>query len=83
MMTLHSLIRIVIIRSYVFQALEALLPPRPKVEIPTGDNVEEVSLMEFEQTRSGGSNRGRGEIYDDDDDDEDGGAGPRVQCAHQ
>ncbi len=38
--------------------------------------------MEFEQTRSSGG-RGRGEIYDDDDDDEDGGAGPRVQCAHQ
>ena len=63
------------------QKLEKLLPKRPKVDIPMGDDVEEVDLVEFEDTRGG---RGRREAYDDDDDDDEHGhGGPRVQCAHQ
>lgn len=61
------------------QKLETLLPARDKVDIPVGEHVEEVNLMDYEP-RQGGS--GRKEAYDEDSDD-DQGAGPRVQCAHQ
>lgn len=63
-----------------WQKLEKLLPPRPKIEIPTGEDVEEVDLVEFDESRSQGARR---EAYDDDDDDDHPGHGPRVQCAHQ
>lgn len=71
------------ITSYLFQKLEKLLPARPKFEMPEGEHVEEVNLVEYEDTRS--SSGGRREAYhDDDDDDEDGmPGGQRVQCAHQ
>ncbi|KAL5021318.1 hypothetical protein ScPMuIL_000473 [Solemya velum] len=59
--------------------LENLLPPRPVVKIPTGEDIEEVNLVEYDETRGG--SRGRGEAYDEDDEDHHGG--PRVQCAHQ
>lgn len=42
--------------------------------------MEEVNLVEFEESRGHGSRR---EAYDDDDDDDHHGHGPRVQCAHQ
>jgi hypothetical protein len=72
--------------------LEKLLPPRRKIDIPAGENVEEVSMMDFENTK--GSSRsqehGHGASYmrqafgggdDDDDDDEDGpGGAQRVDC---
>ncbi|XP_050398697.1 dnaJ homolog subfamily A member 2 [Patella vulgata] len=63
--------------------LEKLLPERPKYEKPTGEHVEEVDLIPYDQTRSNRS--GRREAYhdDDDEDDEMHGGGPRVQCAHQ
>jgi DnaJ family protein A protein 2 len=63
-----------------WQKLEKLLPQRPKIEIPSGEDVEEVNLVEFEESRGHGSRR---EAYDDDDDDDHHGHGPRVQCAHQ
>lgn len=63
-----------------WQKLEKLLPPRPKIEIPTGEDVEEVDLVEFDESRSQGARR---EAYDDDEDDDHPGHGPRVQCAHQ
>ena len=68
------------------KALEALLPPRPRTEIPTGEHVEEVNLMDFDTTRGfGGGQGGRSEAYngDDDDDDEGHGGHPRMQCQHQ
>ena len=65
----------------VLQALEKLLPPREKVDIPMGDHVEEVQLMEFDPRAQGHGSR-RQEAYDDDDDDDDS-RGPGVQCAHQ
>jgi hypothetical protein len=37
--------------------LEVLLPPKPKVDIPTGENVEEVSMVEYSQTRGGNNAR--------------------------
>ncbi|XP_041375108.1 dnaJ homolog subfamily A member 2-like [Gigantopelta aegis] len=61
------------------KALEALLPARTEVDMLEGDNVEEVNLVDFEDTRSSG--RARGEAYDEDDDEDH--HGPRVQCAHQ
>ena len=33
--------------------LEVLLPAKPKVDIPQGENVEEVSMVEYSQTRGG------------------------------
>ncbi|XP_076470499.1 dnaJ homolog subfamily A member 2-like [Babylonia areolata] len=59
--------------------LESLLGKRPVVELPEGEHVEEVNLVDFDGTQEGGS--GRGEAYHEDDDD--AGPGPRVQCAHQ
>ncbi len=66
------------------------MPPKPKVNIPSGEHVDEVSMMDFENTR-GSSNKSRtrqagagfsemmGE--EDDDDEEEGGAGgQRVEC---
>lgn len=66
------------------------MPPKPKVTIPTGENVEEVSMMALENTR-GSSNKSRtrqagagfSEMMadDDDDDGEEGGpGGQRVDC---
>lgn len=51
--------------------------------MPEGEHVEEVSLTEYDSSRSSGS--GRREAYHDDDDEDDDGmpGGQRVQCAHQ
>jgi DnaJ family protein A protein 2 len=68
------------------QKLASLLPPRPKVELPKGDMVEEVNLMPFEDHLGGEQFGGRREAYDDESEDEEGGGMPgaqRVQCAHQ
>lgn len=59
--------------------LESVLPPRPAFVMPTGDDVEEVNLMEYTANDRG---RGREEAYASDD-DEHMHAGPGVQCAHQ
>lgn len=59
--------------------LEKLLPPRPKTELPEGEHVEEVNMVEFNEAQQSGHRR---EAYDEDDDDEMPG-GQRVQCAHQ
>ena len=46
---------------FVPQLLEQLLPPRQKEDIPTGENVEEVMLSDYEpQTRGHGGGGGRG-----------------------
>lgn len=68
--------------------LESLLPTRTKVEIPTGDHVDEVSMVDFDSTKGSskssshaGASRGHPfAMNDDDDDDEDGPAGQRVEC---
>ena len=69
---------------YFLQKLEKLLPSRPKLTIPEGEHVEEVNLVDFDETRGSGG-AGRSEAYhsDDDDDGMPGMGGQRVQCAHQ
>ncbi|KAJ2953535.1 hypothetical protein O0L34_g1137 [Tuta absoluta] len=59
--------------------IESILPPRPAFVMPTGEDVEEVNMMEY--TASDRS-RGREEAYASDD-EEHMHAGPGVQCAHQ
>ena len=62
------------------QELEQLLPRRPETASPCEDS-EEVTMMDFEQSNSGGNSR---EAYrEDDEDDDHPGGGPSVQCAHQ
>ena len=79
---------------YFFQKLEAILPPRAKVEIPQGDHVDEVSMVEYESTKgssksaahaggAGGASFFRdafGGGADDDDDDDGVPGGQRVEC---
>ena len=70
--------------------METLLPPKPKVDIPTGENVDEVSMMDFENTKGSSKSKSKGGaggmpnfssmMEEDDEDDEEGGAGQRVQC---
>lgn len=59
--------------------IESVLPPRPVFVMPTGEDVEEVNLMEYTASDRG---RGREEAYASDD-EEHSHAGPGVQCAHQ
>lgn len=63
------------------QTLETILPDRPVVEIPEGEHVEEVNLVDYEETRSATGGRPFEAYHEDEDDGS--GAGPRVQCAHQ
>lgn len=59
-----------------------MLPPRQKVDIPKGEHVEEVDMMDQDAVKSSGG--ARAEAYDEDSDDEGGmPGGQRVQCAHQ
>lgn len=64
--------------------LENILPPRPQINLPTGDGpVEEVVLMDLdieEETANQRRNRGRNESYDEDG-YEHSHPGQGVQCA--
>jgi hypothetical protein len=70
--------------------LEAVLPPKPTIEIPKGESVEEVSMVDFESTK-GGSSKARssgggaqgffGAEGEEDDEDEMGGAAGGQQFA--
>ena len=70
--------------------METLLPPRPKTEIPSGEHVDEVSMVEYESTRGsrgaahgGHSHGGAASMFghggpgggDEDDDDDEAGPG--------
>ncbi|CAG9567028.1 unnamed protein product [Danaus chrysippus] len=59
--------------------IESILPPRPAFVMPTGDDVEEVNMMEYTASEK---SRSREEAYASDD-EEHVHAGPGVQCAHQ
>lgn len=64
------------------KALELLLPDRPAFEMPTGDNVEEADLHDYDaDAQRGASSSSRSEAYDSED--EDRCRGPGVQCAQQ
>jgi DnaJ family protein A protein 2 len=56
------------------QLLETLLPPRPEFVKPTGDNVEEADLNDYEPSDNNAAQ---------DSDDDDDTRGPRVGCAQQ
>lgn len=65
------------------------MPAKPKVDIPTGDDVDEVSMVEYESTRGSSKSRSKAgptnfsEMMmgdDDEDEDDEGGAGQRVEC---
>lgn len=59
--------------------LEKILPPRAKVTIPAGAEVEECDLLSVDPVKHQ-QNARRGDAYDSD---EEGGQGPGVQCASQ
>lgn len=61
------------------QALESLLPPRPKFEMPAGEHVEEVNLHDFNPHEDRGSGN-RGEAYHEDEGEM---GGPGMRCAQQ
>lgn len=69
--------------------LEKLLPAKPTIDFPlTGDNVEEVTMLEFDprSSRGRGGRGARSEAYQEDDDDAYSGGmpgGPGVQCRPQ
>jgi len=67
--------------------LETFLPARAAVDIPQGEHVEEVNMMDFDQTESSGGQGRRGEAYHEDGDEDEDGEGragfQRVQCANQ
>jgi DnaJ homolog subfamily A member 2 len=67
--------------------LETILPAKPKVEIPNGEHVDEVSMVEYESTKGSSSNhtgRSSREPHfrggDDEDDDDEPSGGQRVEC---
>jgi DnaJ family protein A protein 2 len=61
--------------------LEKLLPARQKVDIPEGEHVEEVNMMEYDPNADSASGR-RGEAYEEDGSDDEPGV-RRVGCAQQ
>jgi len=66
--------------------LEALLPPRPVEVIPTGENVMEVDLNDYEEQKSSSSSeRGRhgGVVYTEDYDGGFEGHSGGIPCAQQ
>jgi len=65
--------------------LETILPPRPQTDIPQGESIEEVLLMDLDiEQETSNQRRGRGgrnmEAYDEDM-GEHNHHGPGVQCA--
>jgi len=66
------------------QMLESLLPVRPAANVPKGEHVEEVNMIDFDASHDAAGRSRRGEAYDEDaDDDSDGPGIQRVQCANQ
>lgn len=60
---------------FVHQKLESILPKRTHVEIPTGEDVEEVHMIDFSTTKSAHDERHgqRHENYERGDSDDEGG----------
>uniref|UniRef100_A0A914XA11 Uncharacterized protein n=1 Tax=Plectus sambesii TaxID=2011161 RepID=A0A914XA11_9BILA len=69
-----------------YKKLETFLPPRPTTTVPTGENVEEVSLMPYEDSHGKTNQQGGGReaYHHEEDSDEEGhahGPGGGVRCA--
>lgn len=62
--------------------LENILPPRNKISIPKGSEVDEESLVDVDPRKHQSTSR-RGDAYDSDDEDGQRGPGGGVQCASQ
>jgi DnaJ family protein A protein 2 len=62
--------------------LESLLPERQPAEMPVGEHVEEVDLVELDPAHQRTDNH-RGEAYHEDDSGDDEPGVRNVQCAHQ
>lgn len=75
------------IESSVAQQLEKLLPPRPEIDFPLqGENVEDVTMEDFDpRAQRGSRGPGRSEAYQEDDDEANysGMGGSGVQCRPQ
>lgn len=68
------------------KVLETLLPPKTPFTMPTGENVEEVDLVELEPRADGYNGPGsstEGIFFEADEDDFHGGGGAGVQCHTQ
>jgi len=71
---------------HVLKKLESILPKRPHVDIPKGEHVEEVHMIDFHTTKSAHNDRQghRREAYDAGDSDDEGGVHPGVHtCKSQ
>jgi DnaJ family protein A protein 2 len=66
------------IPEHKLKLLEQILPPKPTVDLKKSDDVLEVVLSDYDNSR-----KGRSEQYMDEDEDEHQGHGPGVQCAQQ
>lgn len=65
--------------------MESILPKRPHVDVPKGEHVEEVSMIDFHTTKSAHDSKHgqRREAYDNGDSDDESGQ-PGVQtCRSQ
>ncbi|CAF3470024.1 unnamed protein product [Rotaria sp. Silwood1] len=60
---------------HVLKKLESILPKRPHVEIPKGEHVEDVHMIDFHTTKSAHDDRrgNRREAYEAGDSDDEGG----------
>ena len=66
-----------------FKKLESLLPKRAHIDIPKGEHVEDVQLIDFHTTKSAHRDRHGGyrrEAYNAEDSDEEGTAHPGVHA---
>lgn len=72
----------------VAEQLEKILPPKPTIDFSLqGENVEEVTMLEFDpRNHRAGRSSGRAEAYQEEDDEgsySGMGGGPGVQCRPQ
>lgn len=59
--------------------LNQILGPRPHIMLPSGEDVEEVDMIDYSPEQAHARTNGAAEAYEEDEEPEN----PRVQCAHQ
>ena len=71
--------------SFLCQQLETLLPARTPTDIPQGDDVEEVHMIDFHTTKSAHEQQHgqRRSAYDDGDSDDEGAQPGTQACQAQ